>query len=136
MHNPPKNPPPPAPANPKWFVAPFYSRGSFSPRLLMAWVTLFFSFWLAVQATAPAVLLGTQVVQPSPLLFELVAVFVALIGSLLALGTLQKLRLEGPPPAPENQTVIGQGAIGQQNVAKQQPQPGAADSIPLPTDNE
>ena len=128
-------------SNGHWYVAPFYSRGEFSPRLLMAWATLFFSFWLAYKAVAPPTLLAAQIVQPSPILGELVLTFVGLIASLLALGTFQKVRLDGPAIGPDTQTtILGNAAIGQQQTVSQQPLATSpaptADSIPLPPDNE
>ena len=87
----------------------------------MAWVVLFYTFWLALRATAPAILLGTQIVYPSPLIGELALGFLALVASLLALGTYQKVALDGPAAAPQTQTNI-LGIV----------QPPAADSVPLP----
>jgi hypothetical protein len=89
------------PTTAPWYLRPLYSRGEYSPRLTMAWLTLLFTFWLIRRwvTTPPAVLNGI-LVQPQSIA-EVVGILAALIGALLSLGTLQKIRMDGPPPAPE-----------------------------------
>jgi hypothetical protein len=89
------------PQHMRWYLAPFYSRKEFSPRLLMAWVVLGFMLWLIRRwITTPSQVLNGLLIQP-PSVAEVVGILAALIGGLLSLGTLQKIRLDGPPPASE-----------------------------------
>jgi hypothetical protein len=94
--------------NVPWYKAPVYSRKEFSPRLLMAWVVLGFMLWLIRRwITTPSQVLNGILIQP-PSVAEVVGILAALLGGLLSLGTLQKIRLDGPPPASEvdNSTTI------------------------------
>lgn len=117
---------------PRWFVAPLYARGYFSPRLLMAWQAFYFSCWLAghyVLKPATVVNLGTKaapVFQMVPAVnpFELVGLIIGLVGLLLGLGTFQKVRLDGPPPAPEvdnstNTLTAQKASVSAQNLTMQ-----------------
>lgn len=84
-----------------WYLRPFYSRGEYSPRLTMAWLTLMFTFWLIRRwITTPSQILAGVLVQPQSVA-ELCGILLGFAGLLLGLGTFQKVRLDGPPPAPE-----------------------------------
>lgn len=81
-------------------MAPLKSRGRFSPRLLMAWVTLGFTFWLIRRwiTTEPKVL-NNILVLPRDVV-EVVGILIGLVGLLLGLGTFQKVQLGDTAPAP------------------------------------
>ena len=92
---------------PRWYLAPLFARGQFSPRLLMAWQAFYFACWLAAHyALTPAsmVNIGSKaapVYQLVPAVnpLELVLGFLGLVGLLLGLGTLTKYKLGDVAPA-------------------------------------
>lgn len=91
--------PPPKPVA-RWYLRPLYARGSYSPRLTMAWVFAFFMLWLIRRwiTFEPAVINGILLQAPS--ITEVVGILAALIASLVGLGTLQKVKLGDASPSP------------------------------------
>lgn len=111
-----------------WFLRPLYSRGSYSPRLTAAWSTLLFTFWLIRRwiTFEPKVMAG--ILLQSPQIGEVVGILIALVAALFGLGTLQKVRLDGPPPAPDTQVIADSAPVQADTVnlttpANEQPQP-------------
>lgn len=104
--------------SPRWYLAPLYSRGRFSPRLLMAWQAFYLTCWVVIRwMLVKAQVLNGVLIQPAGI-GEIVGLLLGFIGLLLGLGTFQKVKLDGPPEqAPavgqsESTTVINQPAPG------------------------
>ena len=99
-HPPAKSVPPPKPSGAAWYLRPLYSRGSYSPRLTMAWLVVVFALWLIRRwITTPAQILNGILVQP-PGVTELVVALLSFAGLLLGLGTIQKIQLGDAAPSP------------------------------------
>lgn len=88
-----------------WYLAPLYSRGKFSPRLLMAWQAFYVACWLSYRyATARPTVTNGLLVQPQGVA-DLVGLFLGAVTVLLGLGTLQKIQLDAPSPPDTSQSV-------------------------------
>lgn len=114
--------PPQKKAPTRWYLRPLFSRGEYSPRLTMAWLVVLFALWLTRRwVTTPAQVVNGILIQPASVA-ELVGLFLGFAGLLLGLGTFQKVRLDGPPPAPETQVVADTAPVSGENVTVN-PQP-------------
>jgi len=84
---------------PPWYLRPLYSRGSYSPRLTMAWLVVLFALWLTRRwITTPAQILNGVLVQP-PSVAELVGILLGFASVLLGMGTFQKIKLGDTAPS-------------------------------------
>lgn len=93
-------PPPLKPVGAPWYLRPLYSRGSYSPRLTMAWLVVVFALWLIRRwITTPVQVVNGILVQPASVA-ELVGLLLGFAGLLLGLGTLQKVKLGDASPSP------------------------------------
>jgi hypothetical protein len=109
------------PTTPPWYLRPLYSRGEYSPRLTMAWLTLLFTFWLIWRwITTPSQILAGVLVQPQSVA-ELGGILLGFAGLLLGLGTFQKVKLDGPPPAPDTQITADTAPVSADTVTMQAP---------------
>lgn len=86
-----------------WFMRPLYSRGSYSPRLTMAWQAFYFTCfltWKIVEALTNPKGVTTALTQNASLLVQIIFGFVGLIVSLMGMGTFQKVKLGDLSPSP------------------------------------
>jgi hypothetical protein len=94
---------------PRWYLAPLYSRGRYSPRLNMAWLCLLMMFrviekWLAAKGGISA-----GVFIPPPSITEVLGILAGMVVALLGLGTLQKVALDKPTDTTTDSNPPGSG---------------------------